>query len=153
MNERPKSADPVRQKSGILIVRRHDDAESLKASKVAGQRQRNSRTAFGVGSVGDSVLLQLRNIRDTRIFDAPKLFRIFFRIGHKRWRGIDVPSVHAVHGARRAEMRETAAVLHPAKQQGRSVGEQRCSGIKYAIDPIRPIFAGQDWISGMPMQK
>ena len=34
MDERPQSADPVRQKSRILVVRRHDDAVSLKCPEI-----------------------------------------------------------------------------------------------------------------------
>ena len=63
------------------------------------------------------------------------------------------PSVHAVHRTCSAKMGQTTAVLHPAKQQRGAVCEQSCSSIKYAIDPIRPILAGQDWIGGMPMKE
>ena len=34
MNQRPQSADPVGQKSRILVVRRHDDAESFECPEI-----------------------------------------------------------------------------------------------------------------------
>ena len=153
MDERPQSADPVRQKGRILVVRRHDDAISLKLSEVLRQRQRNSGTTFGVRGEGHCILLQLWNVSDTRIFDAPKLFWILIWIRHQGWCWIDLPSVHTVRRTRGAEMRETAAILHPAKQQRRAILQQRCSGVKHAIDPIRPVLTGQDWIGGMPMKE
>ena len=39
MNEGPAAANPPRQQSRILILRRHDHAESLKAPEVFGERQ------------------------------------------------------------------------------------------------------------------
>ena len=116
MDECPQSANPVRQKSRILVVRRHDDSVSLKCPEILGQRKRNSGTAFGVGRVGHRILLQLWNVGDARIFDTPKLFRIFIWIGHQSWGWIDLPSVNTVHRTRSAKMGETAAILHPAKQ-------------------------------------
>ena len=34
MDERPQSVDPVRQKSGILVVRRHEEPVSLKRPEI-----------------------------------------------------------------------------------------------------------------------
>ena len=77
MDECPEPANPVGQKRGIFVIRRHDHTESFETSKVLGKCKRNSRTTFGVRRVGDSILLQFRNVGDTRVFDAPKLFWIF----------------------------------------------------------------------------
>ena len=153
MDERPQSADPVRQQGRILVVRRHNDSVSRKRPEILSKRKRNSGTAFGVGGVGHRILLQFGNVSEARIFDTPKLFRICIWIRHQRWLWIDNPSIHTIRRTRGAQMGETAAILHPAKQQRGAVRQQCCSGIEYAIDPIRPVFAGQDWIGGMPMQK
>src|SRR5271167_363905 len=153
MDKCPQSANSVRQKSSVLVVRRHDDSVSLKRPKIHGEREGHSGTAFGVRGVGHGKLLQLWNVSDTRIFDTPKLFRIFIWIGHQSWCWIDPPSVNAVHRTRGTEMREAAAILHPAEQQRGAIRKQCCSGVKYAIDPIRPIFAGQNWIGGMPVKE
>src|ERR1700733_9809390 len=96
MNQRPQSADFVRQESSILIVRRHDDTESFEAQKVAGKRQRHSGTALRIGRVSHSVLLQLRNVRDTRILDAPEFLGVLLRIRYEGWRGIDAPAIHSI---------------------------------------------------------
>ena len=147
MNECPESADPVRQKSGILVVRRHDDAVSFKGPEILGQRERNSGTAFGVGRVGHGILLQLWNVGDTRILDAPKLLGIFIWIGHQGWRWIDLPpstpfterAAQRCERPRRSSTRQSNSVEPSASRVA--------PGIEYAINPIRPIFAGQesDW--------
>ncbi len=96
---------------------------------------------------------KLWNKGDTRVFDAPEFLGVLNRIRHERRRGIYFPPVYAVHRARGAEMRETAAILYAAKEERGAVRKQGCSGIEHAIDPVRPVFAGQNWIAGMPMEK
>src|SRR5271165_6606115 len=95
MDECPQSANSIRQKSRILVVRRHDDPVSLKCSEILSQRERNPGAAFGVRRVGHRILLQLWNVGDTRIFDTPELFRILIWIGHQSWCWIDLPPVKA----------------------------------------------------------
>ncbi len=131
------------KRAASFVICRHNDAVAFKISKILGQRERNSRTTFGVGGVGHGILLQLRNVCDTRILDAPKFFGILFRIGHEGWCWIDVPGVYAIRRSRCAQMRETTAILHPAKRQCRSVLQQCCSGIKDTVVPIRPVLAGK----------
>src|ERR1700680_3656910 len=82
MNQRPASIDPPRQKCGVFVVRRHDYAVSFETAEIFGQSQRHAGTASRIRSVGDDVLLQFRNKRDARIFDAPDLLRIVLRAGH-----------------------------------------------------------------------
>ena len=80
MNQRPKSANSPGQQGRVFVLRLHDDAISLKALEILGQRQRDSGTASRKRRIRHRVLPKLRDIRDARIFDAPNLFRIFARI-------------------------------------------------------------------------
>src|SRR6266436_102174 len=71
------------------------------------------------------------------------------RVGHQSGLTIDLPSIDAVARARGAEMRQATTIFHAAQQQGRTVSEQRCSGIEHTIDRVGPIFARQDRICRM----
>ena len=82
MNQRPIAVDSPRQQRRVLVVRRHDDAVALEASKVFGQSQRHARTATRIRGISHNVLLQFGHECDSRIFDAPDLFGIFLRAGH-----------------------------------------------------------------------
>jgi hypothetical protein len=50
-------------------------------------------------------------------------------------------------------MREATAILYAAKKECGAVRKQCCSSIEDAIDAVRPVFAGQKWIGGMPMKE
>ena len=74
-------------------------------------------------------------------------------IGHQRWRWINLPPVHTVRRTRGAEMGETATILDAAKEERCAIRKQRCPGIEHTIYPVRPVFAGQNGIGGMPMKE
>ena len=71
VNQRPESVDSSWQKSGILVIRRHNDAESFVGTEILGESEGYTWAAAGVGGVGNGVFLEFRNKGDTRIFDAP----------------------------------------------------------------------------------
>src|SRR5581483_2552849 len=66
---------------------------------------------------------------------------------------IDLPAVHAVLLARRAEMRVAAPVLDPAEKQSRAVGEQGGAGVENAVNRVGPIDAGEDRVGGVALKK
>ena len=148
VNQRPKSADSLGQQSRIFVLRLHDDAIPFKALEVLGQCQRNSRPATGKRCVDNGVLLQLRNIRDARIFNAPKLFRIIARIGRHRWLSdryascrCRLPSAPRTSGTspRRSSTRQSSSVSPSASFTA--------AGIEYAVDWIRPVLLSQNRIA------
>ena len=123
MNQRPVSVDSPRQKGGVFVIGRHDDAVALETSEVFGQSQRHSGAATRIRGVGDRVLLQLGHESDARIFDAPDFLGIFLRAGHQRRFAINLPAIHAVDASgrrkdatSRAGLRcgTAAAWCHPA---------------------------------------
>src|ERR1700730_13339741 len=116
VNERPISIDSSGQKRCIFVVRRHDDAISLKASEVFSQSQRYSGAAAGIGCVSDHVSLQLWHESDARILDTPDLLRIVLRAGHQRRRVINLPSIHPVLRASGTKMGQAASIFYAAKQ-------------------------------------
>src|SRR5437660_1161466 len=71
MNERPVPVDSSRQKGGVLVIRRHDDAVSFETAKVLGQSQGHSGAAARIRCISDCVLLELGHESDARIFYAP----------------------------------------------------------------------------------
>ncbi len=153
MNQCPTAADSARQQSRVLIFRRHDDAESLKAPEVFGQRQRDSGTAARKRCVRHRILFEFRNVGDARIFDAPDLFRELARIRQQRWLGIDAPSVDSIGGTRGAQMRQAAPVFHAAKQQRISVWQPYSPGVEDAVDRIGPVVPAQDRIAGIAREQ
>jgi len=66
----PTATDSPRQQRRILVLRRHDDAVSLKAAEVLCERQGDSWTTARKGGIGDGKLLEFRNIGDAWVFDA-----------------------------------------------------------------------------------
>ena len=149
VNHGPVPIDSSRQKGGVLVLGRHDDAEPFEGLEVACEGQGHSGTAAREGGVGYGELLQLRDPGDARILDAPELFREFAgQRGHGGLR-VDPPAVDAVGGARGAEMREAAPVFYATEEQGVAVREQRDAGVKDAVDWIGPVLAAEDGIAGM----
>ena len=90
------------------------------------------------------VLAELLDERDPRVLDAPELLRIVLRIGSKRRLRVDDPAVDAVGRSRGAEVRVAAAILDPAEQQRRAVGEPRRAGVEDGVRRIRPVRRRQD---------
>ena len=76
------------------------------------------------------------------ILDAPDFFRIILRVCHQCGLTIDLPSINSIARSRGAEMRQTAAIFHPAEQQGRAIREQRCARIEDTVDGIWPVLTG-----------
>src|ERR1700733_752776 len=105
VNERPATADLPRQKRGILIFWRHDDAISLEASEIPGKRERHPWTAASEGRVGNRILLHFRDVGDTRIFDTPDFLRKLARARHQCWLGINAPAIDAIRRAGSTKMR------------------------------------------------
>ena len=105
VNQRPTTANPPRQQRRIFILWRHDDAESLKAPEVLGERQRDSGTSPRKGCVRHRILLEFRDIGNARIFDTPDFFRIVQWIRHQRRLKINLPSIQTIRGTRGAKMR------------------------------------------------
>src|SRR5271166_201705 len=99
MNHSPEAADSARQQSSILVLGLHDHAVSLKLPEVFGQGKRYSGTTAREGGVGNRILLQFRDVSNSRIFDAPDLFGIFARICHQSRSGVDSPVIDAIRGA------------------------------------------------------
>ncbi len=98
------SADPARQQGGVLILRRHDDAEALEVAEILGERQGDAGTVVRVGGVDDGVLAEFGDVGDAGVLDAPQLFRDGSGIGRQRGLRIDPPAVHAVGRAGRAQV-------------------------------------------------
>ena len=142
MNQSPASIDSPRQKGGVLVVRRHDHAESFECAEVFGQGKRHARTSARIGSVGHNVFLKFGDEGDARILDAPDFFRIILRVCQQCGLTIDLPSIDAVGRARGTEMRQPTAIFHAAEQQGRAIREQRCARIEDAVDGIWPVLTG-----------
>src|ERR1700756_480982 len=122
MNQCPPAVDSTRQQCGILVFWRHDHAESLKALEVFGKSQRNSGTATRKRCICHSVLFELRDVRDTGIFNAPYFLRKFARVCSERRFLVDTPFIDPVGRTRGAKMRKTTTVLHAAEKQRVSVG-------------------------------
>jgi len=153
VNQRPESVDSSGQESGILVVRRHDDAESFVGTKILGQSQGDTGAAAGIGGVDDRVLLKLWNEGNARIFDAPDFFRMEFRESGHGWFGIDHPIVDSIHGARRTEVRVAAAVFHATQEKSGPIGQKRGARVEDAVNGIRPILCGQDGIQGVASEQ
>ena len=150
MNKRPAATDPARQQRGIFILRRHDHTESLKGSKVLGQRKRDSRTSSRKGCVGNGILLEFRDVSDARIFDAPNLFRILLRIRQSKsvWDRCANCRCHWRNA------RRTDAIIRSCLQRGTGAGylhpaNLNRAGVHDTIDRIGPVFAAEKWIAGM----
>ena len=153
MNQRPVSVDSSGQKRRVFVVRRHDYAVALEASKVFGQGQRHSGATARIGSVGDHVLLQFGHESDARILNAPDFLGKLLRAGHQCRFAIDLPPIDAVSGARGAKMGQAAPIFDAAKQQGRSIRQQRRARIEHAINGIWPILTGQNRVGRMPKKQ
>src|ERR1035437_8189860 len=153
MDECPEPSDFVWEEGRIFVIGRQDHAESLEAVEVFREGQRDSRTAPGIGGVSNCVLLQIRHVGQARILDAPQLFGVFIRFRHQRGRRINLPSVYAIGRTGCTKMRETSSVFDTAKQQGRSILEQRCACIENAVDRVWPVSARQDRVRGMAMKQ
>ena len=147
VNQSPPAVNPSRQQRRVLILRRHDDAEPLKALEIPGQRQGDSWTASRKRRVRYSVLLEFRDVSDAGIFDAPYLFRIVVGVCRQRRFGVDSPSVNAIGGSRGAQVRQASPVFHPAEQQSIAVGQTDRSCVKDAVDRIRPVALRQDRVA------
>src|SRR5882757_7908473 len=104
MNQRPASVDSPRQERGVFIVRRHNYAVAFESAEVFGQSQRHAGTAARIRGIGDDILLQFGDECDTRILDAPDLFRKIIRAWHQGWFVVDLPSIDAVSRARGTKM-------------------------------------------------
>src|SRR5207302_1251283 len=66
---------------------------------------------------------------------------------------IDLPAVDAVRGARRAQVRVPASILHATEQQRRAVSEARRGGIEDRVRWIGPICGRENRISIVTMKK
>ncbi len=126
MDESPASANPMRQQRRVLILRRHDYAESIKAPEIFGERQGDPWAAAGKGGVGHRVLLEFRQIGDAWIFDAPDFLGIVHRICHQGGLGIDAPSADA-HSANEPR---TSATGHCGLPRGKAARYRRRAGVQ-----------------------
>src|ERR1019366_3420942 len=146
VNHSPEASDSAWEQCCVLVLRLHDDSESLETPEVFGERERDTGTAARKRGVGNRILLQLRDVCNSRVFNAPYLLGEFARLRHQRGFGIDAPTINAIRRTSRTQMREAAAVFDPAKQQGVSVGEPSYAGVEYAVDRIWPILAAEEGI-------
>ena len=146
MNQSPSSVDSPGQESCVFVVWRHDDAKSFEGAEILGERKRHARAAARIGCVRHGVLLEFRHVGDARIFDAPQFLGVPFGVGQKRRLAIDLPPIDAVCRARRAQVREAAAIFHAAKQKSGAVGQQCGAWVKDTVHRIGPMLCGQDRI-------
>ena len=153
MNESPVVANSSREQSRVLIFRLHDDAKSFKSLKVRGQRERDAWPTARKRRIGYCVLVELRNVADARIFDAPYFLWKLPRAGNQCRLRIDDPTIDSVGRAGRAEVRYASAVFDPAQQECVSVLEQRRASIENAVDWIRPVLSSQNGISAISREK
>src|ERR1700761_6875012 len=96
MDHRPVAIDTARQQSGILIFRRHDDAQSFKAPEIFGKREGDAWAAARKRGIRYRILFELWDIGDAWIFDSPDFFRVSLRMWHKRGLTIDPPPVNSI---------------------------------------------------------
>ena len=149
VNQGPESVDPSWHEGGILVIRGHDDAKSLEGAEVPGQREGNTRAAARIGGVDDRVLAKFGHEGDARIFDAPNFFRILVREGRHGGFGVDHPIVDSIFRARRTKVRKATAIFDAAEEKSGPVGQKCSARVEDAINAIRPILFGQDWIQGV----
>jgi len=123
MNQSPTSIDSSGQEGGIFVVWRHDDAKPFVGAEISSKCEGYARAATRIGSVGHSILIEFRHIRDARILNAPHFFGKPLWLGGERGSGIYLPPIDAVFGASRAQVRKAAAIFHAAKQKSGSIGQ------------------------------
>ena len=150
MNQRPVSIDSPRQKGGVFVVRRHDDAVALEAPEVFGQSQRHSGATARIRRVSDDVLLQFRHEGDARIFDAPD----FFGIIPSGWASTSVRCQFASRRRHSASAQRKDATIRVDLRRGKAAESfhlQQCRArIEHTVDGIGPVFASQDRVGRMP---
>src|SRR5512134_494571 len=98
VDQSPTTIDPARQERRIFILRLHDHPVALEGVEIFSERQRHTWSAACVGSVGNGILAQLRNISNAWIFYAPQFIGVAFRVSHKSGLRVDLPVVDAVCG-------------------------------------------------------
>jgi hypothetical protein len=133
VEERESSVDATRQKRRILVVRLHDQPVPFERPEVGRQRQRNTRTFPAERRICHSVLPELVDEGNARIFDPPHFLRVPFWIGTQRRLCIDPPSVDAIVGSRRAQRRVTPPILDPAKEERGPVRKTRRSRVEHRM--------------------
>src|SRR5579871_6709740 len=97
MNQSPSAVDPSGQKSGVLVVRWHDDTQFFVGPEILGERERDARPPACIGCICHSELLKLRHVGNTWVFDSPQLLWVLFGVWQKCWFTIDLPPIDAVY--------------------------------------------------------
>src|SRR6185503_14565800 len=146
MDHCPITVNPPGQQGSILVLWRHNHAESLEASEIFGKCERNTWAAAGKGRVRHCVLLKFRHVSDAWIFDTPNLFRILPRICNEGRLGVDSPSIDTTGRSRGAEMRYASAILDATQEQRVSIRKSHSPRVEDAVDGIRPMLAAEDRI-------
>ena len=101
------------------------------------------------GGIREGVLFEFRHIRNAGILDAPDLLGVLTRAPHQRGLRIYAPSIDAIDGAGRAQMRQPGPVFYAAEQQGISIGQSNGSCVEDAVDGVGPIISVEDRVAAM----
>src|ERR1039458_7705610 len=80
-------------------------------------------------------------------------YTTLFRSRRQCGLAVDLPSIDAVSRARGRKMRQTATILHAAKQQSRAIFKAGRARIEHTVDRVWPIPAGEDRVRRMAMKQ
>jgi len=148
MNDGPVTSETPREQSGVLVLRRQDQAVVVEVLEVAGKRQRDTGAAFGKRRVDHAVAIQLRDPGDPGILDSPQLLRPLFPVGQQGGPRVDSPVRDAIRRTGGAEVRQTPAVLGPYQQEDLAgIDETDRTRIEDGVDRIGPVLGLQNRVA------
>jgi hypothetical protein len=131
----------------------HDQAETLEAVEVVGQRERHARSPATERGVGHDVPIQLVDEGDAGVFDAPQLLGIALRIRTEGGLRIDRPVIDAVARSGGTQMRMAGSLLDSAQEKGRAIPKPRRAGVEHSMCRVRPVGRRQNGIRGVAVEQ